>query len=92
MAPRGMALVCGCDGDTITIGDNLLKVGLRRHCGQPALDDLDAPLTQVVGNQVKVFGWYDNEWGFSSRLVEFSERWCNYVRIRRANAYFVTLT
>jgi len=23
---------------------------------------------------VKVFGWYDTEWGFSNRLVEFSER------------------
>ncbi len=34
----------------------------------------DAPLTEVVGNQVKVLGWYDNEWGFSNRLVEFSER------------------
>jgi glyceraldehyde-3-phosphate dehydrogenase/erythrose-4-phosphate dehydrogenase len=33
----------------------------------------DAPLTEAVGNQVKVLGWYDNEWGFSNRLVEFSE-------------------
>lgn len=34
----------------------------------------DAPLTQALGRQVKVHGWYDNEWGFSNRLVEFSER------------------
>ncbi|WP_320669535.1 type I glyceraldehyde-3-phosphate dehydrogenase [Patulibacter defluvii] len=34
----------------------------------------DAPLTQVVGDQVKVFAWYDNEWGFSNRLVELSRR------------------
>ena len=34
----------------------------------------DAPLTESVGRQVKVLGWYDNEWGFSNRLVEFSER------------------
>ena len=34
----------------------------------------DAPLTLVRGNQVKVLGWYDNEWGFSNRLVEFSLR------------------
>ncbi|QII09299.1 type I glyceraldehyde-3-phosphate dehydrogenase (plasmid) [Rhodococcoides fascians A25f] len=34
----------------------------------------DAPLTQAVGNHVKIFAWYDNEWGFSNRLVELSER------------------
>lgn len=42
--------------------------------GNPHSSIFDAPLTQVVDNQVKVFGWYDNEWGFSNRLVEFSER------------------
>ncbi|OZM72372.1 type I glyceraldehyde-3-phosphate dehydrogenase [Amycolatopsis antarctica] len=30
----------------------------------------DAPLTKVIGNQVKVVGWYDNEWGYSSRLAD----------------------
>jgi glyceraldehyde 3-phosphate dehydrogenase len=34
---------------------------------------LDAPLTMVNDNMVKVVGWYDNEWGFSCRLAEFSE-------------------
>jgi len=42
--------------------------------GNPHSSIFDAPLTQVVGRQVKVLGWYDNEWGFSNRLVEFSER------------------
>ena len=32
---------------------------------------VDLPLTQVVGgNMVKVFAWYDNEWGYTNRLVE----------------------
>jgi len=37
---------------------------------------LDAQLTMVLGeksNFVKVFAWYDNEWGFSNRMVEFIE-------------------
>ncbi|MEX5268851.1 type I glyceraldehyde-3-phosphate dehydrogenase [Kocuria sabuli] len=29
----------------------------------------DAPLTKVIDNQVKVIAWYDNEWGYTSRLV-----------------------
>lgn len=42
--------------------------------GNPHSAIIDAPLTQSVGNQVKVSGWYDNEWGFSNRLVELSSR------------------
>lgn len=45
----------------------------RDIVGNPASSIFDAPLTEVIGNQVKVLGWYDNEWGFSNRLVEFSE-------------------
>ena len=30
----------------------------------------DAGLTKVIGNQVKVVGWYDNEWGYSNRLAD----------------------
>jgi glyceraldehyde 3-phosphate dehydrogenase len=30
----------------------------------------DAGLTKVLDNQVKVIGWYDNEWGYSNRLVD----------------------
>jgi glyceraldehyde 3-phosphate dehydrogenase len=34
----------------------------------------DSELTMVNGNEVKVFGWYDNEWGYSCRLVDLVER------------------
>jgi len=36
----------------------------------PASCIFDAGLTRVIGNQVKIVGWYDNEWGYSNRLVD----------------------
>ena len=42
--------------------------------GNPHSAIFDAPLTQLVGDQVKVFAWYDNEWGFANRLVDLSQR------------------
>ena len=39
----------------------------------PASCVFDAGLTKVIGNQVKVVGWYDNEWGYSNRLVNLTE-------------------
>ena len=38
--------------------------------GSPASCTFDAPLTMVMGDLVKVFGWYDNEWGYSNRVVD----------------------
>jgi glyceraldehyde 3-phosphate dehydrogenase len=34
----------------------------------------DSELTMAKGNEVKVFGWYDNEWGYSCRLVDLVQR------------------
>jgi glyceraldehyde 3-phosphate dehydrogenase len=36
----------------------------------PASCIFDSPLTKVIGNQVKIVGWYDNEWGYSHRLAD----------------------
>ena len=38
--------------------------------GSPASCTFDSKLTMAMGNLVKVFGWYDNEWGYSCRLVD----------------------
>ncbi|AEI14460.1 glyceraldehyde-3-phosphate dehydrogenase, type I [Flexistipes sinusarabici DSM 4947] len=39
--------------------------------GNPYSSIFDAPLTKVMdGNNVKVFSWYDNEWGYSNRIAE----------------------
>jgi glyceraldehyde 3-phosphate dehydrogenase len=38
--------------------------------GNPHSCIFDAPSTMTIGSLVKVFGWYDNEWGYSNRLVD----------------------
>jgi len=38
--------------------------------GNPHSCIFDSKLTMAMGNTVKVFGWYDNEWGFSCRVVD----------------------
>ena len=56
--------------------------GIIRYCtdpvvsrdiiGDPASCVLDSELTQASGPLVKVFGWYDNEWGYSCRLADLA--------------------
>jgi glyceraldehyde 3-phosphate dehydrogenase len=40
--------------------------------GSPASCTFDASATMVMGNVVKAIGWYDNEWGYSNRLVDLA--------------------
>jgi glyceraldehyde 3-phosphate dehydrogenase len=48
--------------------DELVSIDFR---GNPHSSIVDAPLTKVVeGNLLKVFSWYDNEWGFSNRVKD----------------------
>ncbi|HEY5320513.1 MAG TPA: type I glyceraldehyde-3-phosphate dehydrogenase [Galbitalea sp.] len=41
--------------------------------GDPHSSIFDSGLTKVIGDQVKVASWYDNEWGYSNRLVDITE-------------------
>ncbi|KOT89946.1 glyceraldehyde-3-phosphate dehydrogenase [Streptomyces sp. NRRL F-5755] len=45
----------------------------RDVVGDPASCVVDAGLTQAHGGLVKVFGWYDNEWGYANRLLDLTE-------------------
>ncbi len=59
--------------------DGKLK-GIMHYCEEPFVSvdfnhdpvscTFDATLTKVIGNTVKVLGWYDNEWGFSNRMID----------------------
>jgi glyceraldehyde 3-phosphate dehydrogenase len=40
--------------------------------GNPHSSIFDAGLTRVLGDQVKISAWYDNEWGFSNRMVDLT--------------------
>ena len=40
--------------------------------GDPASSIFDSGLTKVIDNEVKVVSWYDNEWGYSNRLVDLT--------------------
>ena len=44
----------------------------------------DSKLTMARGNLVKVFGWYDNEWGYSCRLVDLVNKLARLVRLPRS--------
>jgi glyceraldehyde 3-phosphate dehydrogenase len=64
--------------------DNGALQGILRYSDDPIVSTdiigseyssiFDSELTMTHGNEVKVFGWYDNEWGYSCRLVDVVER------------------
>jgi glyceraldehyde 3-phosphate dehydrogenase len=41
----------------------------------PASSTFDSTLTKVSGRLVKVSSWYDNEWGFSNRMLDVTSAW-----------------
>ncbi|MDQ2827040.1 MAG: type I glyceraldehyde-3-phosphate dehydrogenase, partial [Actinomycetota bacterium] len=41
--------------------------------GSPASCTFSPGSTMAMGSLVKVFGWYDNEWGYSNRLVDLAQ-------------------
>ena len=69
----------------LTRADRGELAGILRYSEEPLVSSdivrssyssiFDAPLTTVVdGTQLKVVAWYDNEWGYSNRLVELAQR------------------
>lgn len=61
------------DGLSGILGIEKEKLVSMDFKGDPRSSIVDLSLTMVNGNLVKVVGWYDNEWGYSNRLVEMAE-------------------
>lgn len=63
-----------------SMGDRILQYSTEAVVsndivGNPHSCIFDAPLTQVIdGNTIKAFAWYDNEWGYSNRVVDLLKR------------------
>lgn len=67
-----------------TVADTGSFEGILRYSDDPIVSTdiigseyssvFDSELTMAKGTEVKVFGWYDNEWGYSCRLVDVVER------------------
>ncbi len=59
-----------CDGHVMEYNDApLVSTDFNHH---PASSIFDATQTRVYGNLVKVLSWYDNEWGFSCRMIDLA--------------------
>ena len=77
------------DGDEVNarfaeLADNGPLEGILRYSDEPLVSSdivgssfssiFDSDMTMANGNMVKVFSWYDNEWGFSCRMVDLVHR------------------
>jgi glyceraldehyde 3-phosphate dehydrogenase len=66
------------------VADKAALEGILRYSDDPIVSTdvigssyssiFDSELTMAQGNEVKIFGWYDNEWGYSCRLVDLVQR------------------
>src|SRR6266511_2424283 len=90
MIPSDLAVVLGREVAVDEVNDAFKQAaegpleGIIRYCTDPIVSSdiigdphsciLDSLLTQANGNLVKAFGWYDNEWGYSNRLVDLAAR------------------
>ena len=54
------------------LGYSELPLVSTDYNGSPLSSIVDAPITYVVGNMVKVLSWYDNETGYSNRMVDLA--------------------
>ena len=61
---RGRRILVRCDLN-VPLKDGRVSDDGRIRAALPGL-------TMASGNQVKVIGWYDNEWGYSNRLIDLS--------------------
>jgi glyceraldehyde 3-phosphate dehydrogenase len=83
-----LAVVLGRDVTVDEVNDAFKQAadgpmrGIMRYCTDPIVSSdivgdphsciIDALSTAANGNLVKAFGWYDNEWGYSNRLVDLT--------------------
>ena len=68
VCPASQAAAGPLKGILEVSNEELVSIDFR---GNPASSIVDAPLTRVLqGTMAKVFAWYDNEWGYSSRMVD----------------------
>ena len=58
------------DLDRVELGYETNELVSSDFKGDKRSSIFDSPLTKVVGNSAKVISWYDNEWGYSNRVVD----------------------
>jgi len=68
------ALKSASEGELAGIlGFNEEDIVLQDIVGSSYSSIVDAPFTKAIGNLIKVYTWYDNEWGYSTRVADLAE-------------------